>query len=120
MITKPLERLAHAPQFTKLREYQLYGLGNPPIFYLVHLSARYGARLYEPPPVREDRWGVGQHVKERRDAIDLGRGDWGVTADSLRRAVARYLDPDRRVTLSIVPQNRTTLAAPDSERAVVS
>jgi zinc protease len=43
-----------------------------------------------------------------------------VTAESLRQAVARYFDPGRRVTLSIVPRDRTTLAAPDSEPAVVS
>ena len=43
-----------------------------------------------------------------------------VTAESLRQSVARYLDPGRRVTLSIVPRDRTALAAPDSEPAVVS
>jgi zinc protease len=43
-----------------------------------------------------------------------------VTAESLRQAVARYLDPARRVTLSIVPRDRTELAAPDSAPAVVS
>jgi zinc protease len=43
-----------------------------------------------------------------------------VTAESLRQSVARYLDPGRRVTLSIVPNDRTALAAPDSEPAVVS
>jgi zinc protease len=43
-----------------------------------------------------------------------------VTAESLRQSVARYLDPGRRVTLSIVPNDRAALAAPDSEPAVVS
>jgi zinc protease len=43
-----------------------------------------------------------------------------VTAESLRRSVVQYLDPGRRVTLSIVPRDRTALAAPDSEPAVVS
>jgi zinc protease len=43
-----------------------------------------------------------------------------VTAASLTRAVARYLDPARRVTLSVVPQGRLALAAPGSESAVVS
>jgi len=43
-----------------------------------------------------------------------------VTAESLRLAVARYLDPGRRVTLSIVPRDRIALAAPDSTPAVVS
>jgi zinc protease len=43
-----------------------------------------------------------------------------VTAESLRQAVARYLDPGRRVTLSIVPRDRTGLAAPNSAPAVVS
>jgi zinc protease len=43
-----------------------------------------------------------------------------VTAASLQEAVARYLDPGRRVTLSIVPRGRTALAAPDSRAAVVS
>jgi zinc protease len=43
-----------------------------------------------------------------------------VTNESLRQAVARYLDPARRVTLSIVPQGRAALAAPGSSTAVVS
>ena len=43
-----------------------------------------------------------------------------VTAESLRLAVAQYLDPGRRVTLSIVPRDRIALAAPDSDPAVVS
>jgi zinc protease len=43
-----------------------------------------------------------------------------VTHDSLQHTAARYLDPERRATLSIVPKGRTTLAAPDSTRAVVS
>jgi zinc protease len=43
-----------------------------------------------------------------------------VSADTLRDAVARYLAPDRRVTLSIVPQGRLDLAAPDSSAVVVS
>jgi zinc protease len=43
-----------------------------------------------------------------------------VTARSLRDAVRRFLDSDRRVTLSIVPRGRLELAVPDSIRAVVS
>jgi len=43
-----------------------------------------------------------------------------VTRASLQRAAARFLDPTRRVTLSIVPQGRLDLAIPDSTRAVVS
>jgi zinc protease len=43
-----------------------------------------------------------------------------VTAESLRLAVVQYLDPGRRVTLSIVPRDRIALAAPDSAPAVVS
>jgi zinc protease len=43
-----------------------------------------------------------------------------VSRASLQEVAARYLDPARRVTLSIVPQGRTALAAPDSERTVVS
>jgi zinc protease len=43
-----------------------------------------------------------------------------VTQSSLQEAASRYLDPARRVTLSIVPQGRTSLAAPGSEMAVVS
>jgi zinc protease len=42
------------------------------------------------------------------------------TKDSLREATIRYLDPTRRVTLSIVPHGRAPLAAPDSSLAVVS
>jgi hypothetical protein len=34
--------------------------------------------------------------------------------------VNRYLDPARRVTLSIVPHGRASLAAPDSTTAAVS
>jgi zinc protease len=43
-----------------------------------------------------------------------------VTKSSLQEVAGRYLDPARRVTLSIVPHGRETLAAPDSEPAVVS
>ncbi|PYR06404.1 MAG: insulinase family protein [Acidobacteria bacterium] len=43
-----------------------------------------------------------------------------VTASSLRQAVAQYLDPLRRVTLSIVPRGRADLAAGGSTLAVVS
>ena len=43
-----------------------------------------------------------------------------VTASSLRQTVARYLDPLRRVTLSIVPRGRVDLAAADSIRVGVS
>jgi zinc protease len=43
-----------------------------------------------------------------------------VTKGSLQEVAGRYLDPSHRVTLSIVPQGRTVLAAPDSELAVVS
>ncbi|MGH9144302.1 MAG: M16 family metallopeptidase, partial [Vicinamibacterales bacterium] len=42
------------------------------------------------------------------------------TRASLQAVVNRYLDPVRRVTLSIVPHGRTTLAAPDSAMAAVS
>jgi zinc protease len=42
------------------------------------------------------------------------------TKESLREATMRYLDPTRRVTLSIVPHGRASLAAPDSSLAVVS
>jgi zinc protease len=43
-----------------------------------------------------------------------------VTKSSLQEVASRYLDPARRVTLSIVPHGRTPLAAPGSELAVVS
>jgi zinc protease len=43
-----------------------------------------------------------------------------VTAASMRAAVKRYLRPDSRVTLSIVPRGRVELAAPGSERVTVS
>jgi predicted Zn-dependent peptidase len=43
-----------------------------------------------------------------------------VTKDTLRQAIARYLPPARRVTLSIVPHGRAALAAPGSQQAVVS
>jgi zinc protease len=42
------------------------------------------------------------------------------TGASLQAAAARYLDPARRVTLSIVPNGRASLAAPDSATAAVS
>jgi zinc protease len=50
---------------------------------------------------------------------DLARYQ-NVTAASLQEAVARYLAPSRRVTLSIVPHGRVALAAPGSQRAEVS
>ncbi|OFV91284.1 MAG: hypothetical protein A3G76_06880 [Acidobacteria bacterium RIFCSPLOWO2_12_FULL_65_11] len=43
-----------------------------------------------------------------------------VTKASLQQSVTRYVDPGRRVTLSIVPRGRTELAAPDSLPVVVS
>jgi len=43
-----------------------------------------------------------------------------VTKASLQQSVARFLDPNRRVTLSIVPNGRLDLAVPESTRAVVS
>ena len=43
-----------------------------------------------------------------------------VTKASIQRAVGRYLDPIRRVTLSIVPHGRLELAIPDSTPAAVS
>jgi zinc protease len=42
------------------------------------------------------------------------------TKASLQAAVKRFLDPARRVTLSIVPHGRTSLAARDSTTAAVS
>jgi zinc protease len=50
---------------------------------------------------------------------DLARYQ-NVTAASLKGAAGRYLDPARRVTLSVVPESRVALAAPGSEPAVVS
>jgi len=43
-----------------------------------------------------------------------------VTSSSLQQATSRFLDPSHRVTLSIVPQGRGTLAARDSALAVVT
>jgi zinc protease len=45
---------------------------------------------------------------------------YAVTPHSLQQTVKRFLDPSRRVTLSIVPRGRTELAAPGSVPAVVS
>ena len=50
---------------------------------------------------------------------DLARY-YSVTAASLRQMVVRYLDPARRVTLSVVPRGRADLAIPDSTPADVS
>jgi zinc protease len=50
---------------------------------------------------------------------DLGRYR-AVTHESLRAAAAGYLDPSRRVTLSIVPRGRADLAAPASQPVLVS
>ena len=50
---------------------------------------------------------------------DLARY-YAVNAGSLRHGVARYLDPARRVTLSVVPRGREDLAIPDSTPAAVS
>ena len=43
-----------------------------------------------------------------------------VTPDSMQAAVARYLDPAARVTLSIVPSGRAELAAPHSDLVSVA
>ena len=43
-----------------------------------------------------------------------------VTKATIQETVGRYLDPARRVTLSLVPRGRTELAVPDSIPAVVS
>ena len=43
-----------------------------------------------------------------------------VTPESMRAAVARYLDPSARVTLSIVPRGRPELAAAGSTAVAVS
>jgi zinc protease len=43
-----------------------------------------------------------------------------VTSESLQQTVARYLDPAHRVTLSIVPRGRASLAAPGSSPTDVS
>ncbi len=43
-----------------------------------------------------------------------------VTKASLGEAMARYLDHDRRVALSVVPRGRTALGLPRSTPAVVS
>ena len=43
-----------------------------------------------------------------------------VTSQSLQQTVATYLDPARRVTLSIVPRGRASLAAADSSPTDVS
>jgi len=50
---------------------------------------------------------------------DLARYN-GATAESVRRAAAAYLQPSRRVTLSVVPRGRAELAIPDSTPANVS
>jgi zinc protease len=42
------------------------------------------------------------------------------TAPSLRDAVARYLGPGRRITMSVVPRGRADLAIPDSTPVTVS
>src|SRR5207302_874314 len=43
-----------------------------------------------------------------------------VTRTSIQQAVMRYLDPRRRVTLSLVPRGRADLALPESTPAIVS
>jgi zinc protease len=50
---------------------------------------------------------------------DLARYN-GATAESVRRAAAAYLQPSRRVTLSVVPRGRAELAIPDSIPATAS
>ncbi len=50
---------------------------------------------------------------------DLARY-YAVNATSLRHAVDRWLDPARRVTLSVVPRGRADLSVPDSTPAAVS
>ena len=43
----------------------------------------------------------------------------GATRERLQQAARTWLDPDRRVTLSVVPRGRLDLAAPGSQPAVV-
>jgi zinc protease len=43
-----------------------------------------------------------------------------VTADALKRAAAGWLQPNRRVALSVVPHGRIALALPNSQPVVVS
>jgi zinc protease len=43
-----------------------------------------------------------------------------VTRESLGQTISKYLDPSRRVTLSIVPRGRASLAAADSQLTDVS
>jgi len=43
-----------------------------------------------------------------------------VTQESLGQTISKYLDPSRRVTLSIVPRGRASLAAADSQLTDVS
>ena len=50
---------------------------------------------------------------------DLARYS-GVTRDDLHRAVHKYLRPDNRVALSVVPRGKLSLALPQSTPAVVS
>jgi hypothetical protein len=50
---------------------------------------------------------------------DLARYQHATTA-SLREAVARYLVPGRRITMSIVPRGRADLAIADSAPVSVS
>jgi zinc protease len=50
---------------------------------------------------------------------DLARYQ-NVTRETLRLAVAAYLNPSRRVTLSIVPRDRADLAVSDSRPVLVS
>jgi len=42
------------------------------------------------------------------------------TADGVRESARRFLQPDRRLTLSVVPRGQRHLALPDSELVVVS
>ena len=44
----------------------------------------------------------------------------GVTHDDLHRAVRKYLNPENRVVMSVVPRGKLSLALPDSTPAVVS
>ena len=50
---------------------------------------------------------------------DLARYQ-GVTAESLRDSVGRFMHGRPRVTLSIVPRGRVDLAVPDSRPSTVS
>ena len=90
-------------------------------YYVGGNTKFYGAALFR---LRRQDFGELRHHGGVSPAWPIGYDDleryYTVTQESLRETVERFLDPSRRVTLSVVPPARADLAASGSDPASVS